>query len=111
MFEFVKSEIYFDWNANETPIDSLETRTPLMGSVDTKMKLVEESTDNTETVPAQRKVDKPYVGKQKIPTRSKVCTLVPVNHFGPIPGIPVGTCWERRIQVRFFSSSLLLGQT
>ena len=32
--------------------------------------------------------------------RTKVCTIVPSNHFGPIPGIPVGTLWKFRVQVR-----------
>ncbi|XP_019849105.1 PREDICTED: E3 ubiquitin-protein ligase UHRF1 [Amphimedon queenslandica] len=31
--------------------------------------------------------------------RTKVCTIVPSNHFGPIPGIPVGTLWKFRVQV------------
>lgn len=30
--------------------------------------------------------------------RSKVCTIVPPNHFGPIPGVPVGSCWKYRLQ-------------
>lgn len=33
--------------------------------------------------------------------RSKVCTIVPPNHFGPIPGVPVGSCWKYRVQVSF----------
>ena len=32
--------------------------------------------------------------------RTKVCTIVPSNHFGPVPGIPVGTLWKFRVQVR-----------
>ncbi|CAH1106716.1 unnamed protein product [Psylliodes chrysocephalus] len=31
--------------------------------------------------------------------RSKICTIVPKNHFGPIPNIDVGTRWLYRIQV------------
>uniref|UniRef100_G3TQN3 E3 ubiquitin-protein ligase UHRF n=1 Tax=Loxodonta africana TaxID=9785 RepID=G3TQN3_LOXAF len=31
--------------------------------------------------------------------RTKVCTIVPSNHYGPIPGIPVGTMWRFRVQV------------
>jgi E3 ubiquitin-protein ligase UHRF1 len=31
--------------------------------------------------------------------RTKKCTLVPPNHYGPIPGIEVGTCWLYRVQV------------
>ncbi|XP_054280834.1 E3 ubiquitin-protein ligase UHRF1-like [Macrosteles quadrilineatus] len=30
--------------------------------------------------------------------RTKVCTIVPHDHFGPVPGIEVGTCWKFRIQ-------------
>ncbi|MEN2498009.1 MAG: ubiquitin-like with PHD and RING finger domains 2 [Marteilia pararefringens] len=32
-------------------------------------------------------------------SRSTVCTSVPSNHFGKIPGIPVGSTWKYRIQV------------
>lgn len=31
--------------------------------------------------------------------RTKECTLVPPNHFGPIPGVEVGTTWKFRVQV------------
>jgi len=31
--------------------------------------------------------------------RQKVCSVVPPNHFGPIPGIEVGTLWKFRKQV------------
>ena len=36
--------------------------------------------------------------------RQKICTLVPNNHFGPIPGVEVGTMWKFRVQVslKFF---------
>lgn len=46
------------------------------------------------------KVVRGYVGKQKIISRNKVCSTVPLDHFGPIPGIPVGSCWLKRYQVR-----------
>lgn len=29
--------------------------------------------------------------------RTRVCTVVPSNHFGPIPGVPVGSSWMFRI--------------
>ena len=32
--------------------------------------------------------------------RTKQCTIVPSNHFGPIPGVPVGSMWKFRVQVR-----------
>ncbi|XP_069815523.1 E3 ubiquitin-protein ligase UHRF1-like [Dendropsophus ebraccatus] len=31
--------------------------------------------------------------------RSRECTIVPSNHYGPIPGVPVGTMWKFRVQV------------
>lgn len=31
--------------------------------------------------------------------RTKQCTIVPSNHYGPVPGIPVGTLWKFRVQV------------
>ncbi|XP_069677651.1 E3 ubiquitin-protein ligase UHRF1-like [Periplaneta americana] len=31
--------------------------------------------------------------------RTKECTLVPPNHYGPVPGIEVGTNWLYRVQV------------
>lgn len=31
--------------------------------------------------------------------RTKECTIVPKDHYGPIPGVEVGTCWKFRFQV------------
>ncbi|XP_067943687.1 E3 ubiquitin-protein ligase UHRF1-like [Watersipora subatra] len=31
--------------------------------------------------------------------RTTECTIVPKNHFGPIPGVEVGTMWKFRVQV------------
>lgn len=31
--------------------------------------------------------------------RSRECTLVAPNHFGPVPNVPVGSCWKFRLQV------------
>ncbi|KAF6032133.1 UHRF2 [Bugula neritina] len=31
--------------------------------------------------------------------RTTECTIVPKNHFGPIPGVEVGTLWKFRVQV------------
>ena len=31
--------------------------------------------------------------------RTKMCTIVPPNHFGSIPGIEVGSLWKFRVQV------------
>ncbi|KAM9329719.1 E3 ubiquitin-protein ligase UHRF2 [Gastrophryne carolinensis] len=31
--------------------------------------------------------------------RTKECTIVPSNHYGPIPGVPVGALWKFRVQV------------
>lgn len=41
--------------------------------------------------------------------RTKECTIVPSNHYGPIPGIPVGTMWRFRVQVRVNIWSLASG--
>lgn len=30
--------------------------------------------------------------------RTRECTIVPSNHYGPIPGVPVGTSWKYRVQ-------------
>ena len=32
--------------------------------------------------------------------RTKSCTKVPANHFGPIPGVEVGMSWKYRMQVK-----------
>ncbi|KAI0233000.1 E3 ubiquitin-protein ligase UHRF1 [Lamellibrachia satsuma] len=31
--------------------------------------------------------------------RTKMCTMVPPNHQGPVPGVEVGTTWKFRVQV------------
>lgn len=31
--------------------------------------------------------------------RTKQCTIVPANHYGPIPGVDVGTSWLFRVTV------------
>ncbi|KAJ8356834.1 hypothetical protein SKAU_G00196280 [Synaphobranchus kaupii] len=31
--------------------------------------------------------------------RTKHCTIVPSNHYGPVPGVPVGSLWKFRVQV------------
>uniref|UniRef100_A0A672RX16 RING-type E3 ubiquitin transferase n=1 Tax=Sinocyclocheilus grahami TaxID=75366 RepID=A0A672RX16_SINGR len=31
--------------------------------------------------------------------RTKQCTIVPSNHHGPVPGVPVGMLWKFRVQV------------
>lgn len=41
--------------------------------------------------------------------RTKECTIVPSNHYGPIPGIPVGTMWRFRVQVLVNIWSLAAG--
>lgn len=47
--------------------------------------------------------------------RTKECTIVPSNHFGPIPGVEVGTLWKFRVQVgtlcSLTSACLLASQT
>lgn len=39
--------------------------------------------------------------------RQKVCSVVPPNHFGPIPGIEVGTLWKFRVQVFYLFGIIL----
>lgn len=41
----------------------------------------------------------PKVFKMNNSGRRSICKLVPKNHFGPIPGVEVGTCWKYRTQV------------
>lgn len=45
--------------------------------------------------------------------RTKECTIVPKDHYGPIPGIDVGTCWKYRLQVNslFFILQLAIVNT
>lgn len=38
-------------------------------------------------------------GKHSCDGVSKKCTIVPSDHYGPIPGVDVGTCWRYRKQV------------
>lgn len=45
------------------------------------------------------KVAKSFLQKMNNAGRKNICKSVPRNHFGPIPGIPVGTCWKYRLQV------------
>lgn len=35
--------------------------------------------------------------------RTKECNIVPQTHFGPIPGIEVGTTWAFRVQVKLMN--------
>jgi len=39
--------------------------------------------------------------------RTKICSIVPSYHRGPIPGIEVGMCWMFRMQVDFKSAVIL----
>lgn len=90
----VKKDI-IDWNANTTFIESFETVAPTAGLKDIEINTVKESSKKP-------KANMEHLSK--LPRRSKLCTTIPVNHSGPVPGIPVGTCWEKRIQVRYFHS-------
>lgn len=40
--------------------------------------------------------------------RTKVCTIVPTNHKGPIPGIEVGSSWLYRVGVKNTSIHLFI---
>lgn len=39
--------------------------------------------------------------------RTKICTIVPINHRGPVPGVEVGMSWEYRVQVNESSLQFL----
>ncbi|KAK7590700.1 hypothetical protein V9T40_002313 [Parthenolecanium corni] len=45
------------------------------------------------------KVARSLMQKIRDAGRKTVYNKVPDNHFGPIPGIPVGTCWKKRSEV------------
>ena len=47
----------------------------------------------------QNKSSRDWGGGMATTGRSKTCTKVPSNHFGPIPGVEVGMCWKYRIQI------------
>lgn len=34
--------------------------------------------------------------------RTRECTIVQMDHYGPVPGVEVGTCWKFRMQVSVF---------
>lgn len=39
--------------------------------------------------------------------RTSICTIVPPTHFGPIPGVEVGTTWMYRLQVSLGQNTFL----
>ncbi|KAG7253623.1 hypothetical protein CRUP_029144, partial [Coryphaenoides rupestris] len=39
--------------------------------------------------------------------RTKECTIVPSNHYGPVPGVPVGTTWKFRVQLSLHQRQLV----
>ena len=47
----------------------------------------------------KNKCSRDWGGGMATTGRSKTCTKVPPNHFGPIPGVEVGMCWKYRIQI------------
>ncbi len=47
----------------------------------------------------QKKIKRDWGRGYATAGKSKDCTLVPKNHFGPIPGIVPGMLWKYRIQV------------
>lgn len=40
-----------------------------------------------------------FMRKMHHASRTKECSVVPRNHFGPVPGVDVGTCWRFRLSV------------
>ncbi len=71
----------------------IKLRSPLNGPLP-------EAEDNKSVI--VDKVLKKFIRKMNNAPRTKICITVPSNHFGPIPGIPVGTCWKYRLQVRYY---------
>ena len=50
-------------------------------------------------MPSRQKMVKRDWGKGMATAgRTKICTIVPPTHFGPIPGIEVGMGWQYRMQ-------------
>jgi len=43
------------------------------------------------------KTTKKWGGGMACAGRDKICNIVPANHFGSIPGVPVGTWWSYRV--------------
>lgn len=60
-----------------------------------------ETEDNLSEFNPLNKVCTRIIRKMNNAPRSKICITVPSNHFGPIPGVPVGTCWKYRLQVNY----------
>lgn len=54
------------------------------------------------------KVARSLMQKIRDAGRKTVYNKVPDNHFGPIPGIPVGTCWKKRSEVSATTCSSFL---
>ena len=38
--------------------------------------------------------------------RQKTCSVVPSNHFGPIPGVEVGQSWKFRVGVSIIAARM-----
>ncbi len=52
-----------------------------------------------EKMPSAKRCKRDWGSGMATVGRSKSCSKVPPNHFGPIPGVDVGMCWKYRIQV------------
>lgn len=52
-----------------------------------------------EKMPATKQSGREWDNGMACAGRTKECTIVPKNHFGPVPGVEVGTIWKFRSQV------------
>ncbi|XP_047126276.1 E3 ubiquitin-protein ligase UHRF1 isoform X1 [Hydra vulgaris] len=59
---------------------------------------LKESSKKAKMASANSKTNRDWGKGMACVGRTKICTIVPSNHFGPIPGVPVGSCWKFRVQ-------------
>ncbi|KAM9307770.1 E3 ubiquitin-protein ligase UHRF1-like [Gastrophryne carolinensis] len=80
-----------DWYCPECRIDSSEV--VLAGE---KLK---ESKKKSKMASASSNCQRDWGKGMACVGRTRECTIVPSNHYGPIPGVPVGAQWKFRVQV------------
>ncbi|ESO04458.1 hypothetical protein HELRODRAFT_79229 [Helobdella robusta] len=60
---------------------------------------LKESSKKTKMASSQSTSNRDWGKGMACQGRSKMCTIVPSNHFGPVPGVEVGSLWKFRVQV------------
>ncbi|ESN98511.1 hypothetical protein HELRODRAFT_113832 [Helobdella robusta] len=60
---------------------------------------LKESSKKTKMASSQSSSNRDWGKGMACQGRSKMCTIVPSNHFGPVPGVEVGSLWKFRVQV------------